>query len=590
MKKIFALVLAVVFVLALFAACGNTPTPATPDTPSTPGTPDTPSTPSNPSTPDTPDTPATPDKPFAVDELGIATEPYEWPLPLTDDDDIVLTYWWSTYSPQYIPADKDYGDTALPVAIREMTGVHVEWQNIPYATRKDVFGVLLASDDLSDMMHYATAYYPGTPLQMVEDGYFVNVLDYKDCVPNYLYQSKYKYPDDRATYEAVFYEEDVIPAVWSLSKDPIVTDVGWGVRADMLAKIGKKPEDLKTWDDFHEALVGIKSAIDSVEFPMWVSSMIESNHYWQFNSFENISVVTLIDLPMFYYRDGELVMGCSSEGDRQFAEYMSGLFAEKLVNPDWQAYFFATFYDKTYNNETFWQGIQPTYKDTNAKTADPNCDWQPVGKPLVTEDQVVHAGTVRNRTSAGNICIATKNHDVELCLKWCDFRFAPNGWELFAYGPEGLIIEKLPDGTRRNTEWALNNPDGMEMAGLISIYTSSRMTEALLTVLDTQYLNENGKFALEAVEFWTEFDRQHYDRAGALPVGVRLSTEQSEECNKYRADIITFVAEQYSSFIDGSKPISEWDAYQKQLDQMGRQEVLALYREAIEDYNAKRGG
>ena len=128
------------------------------------------------------------------------------------------------------------------------------------------------------------------------------------------------------------------------------------------------------------------------------------------------------------------------------------------------------------------------------------------------------------------------------------------------------------------------------MAGLISIYTSSRMTEALLTVLDTQYLNENGKFALEAVEFWTEFDRQHYDRAGALPVGVRLSTEQSEECNKYRADIITFVAEQYSSFIDGSKPISEWDAYQKQLDQMGRQEVLALYREAIEDYNAKRGG
>ena len=357
----------------------------------------------------------------------------------------------------------------------------------------------------------------------------------------------------------------------------------------MLEKVGMKLEDLVTWDDLREALRAVKSTIDSVDFPMWMSSMIESNHYWEFNSFENISVITTIDLPIFYYRDGELVMGCSSEGDRQFAEYMSGLFAEKLVNPDWQAYFFATFTDRTYNNETFYQGIRPTYKDTNRLTSDPNCDWQPVGKPLQTRDQVVHAGTVRSRTSAGNICIAAKNHDVELCLKWCDFRYAPNGWELFAYGPEGLVVETDANGNRRNTDWALSKPDGMELAALISVYTTSSMTEAVLIASDSQYLNPDGHFAMEAIEYWTDFDLKHYDRAGALPVGVRLSTEQSEEVNKYRADIITYVAEQFSGFVDGSNSLDNWETYQNTLDQMGRQEVLRLYREAIEDYNARQG-
>nr|MCR5648854.1 hypothetical protein [Oscillospiraceae bacterium] len=83
---------------------------------------------------------------------------------------------------------------------------------------------------------------------------------------------------------------------------------------------------------------------------------------------------------------------------------------------------------------------------------------------------------------------------------------------------------------------------------------------------------------------------EHYDRAGALPLGVRLSTEQSEEVGKYRADLITYVAEQFAGFVDGSNPMSNWDTYQTTLDQMGRQEVLAIYQEAIDDYNAKQAG
>ncbi len=583
MKKIFALVLAVVFVLALFAACGNTPAPAPAPTSQTPDTPDTPDA------PDAPDTPDVPEGPYAVDEFGIAKEPYDWPLPLTDDPDTVLSYWWTTYSPQYIPADKEYGDTELPKAIQERTGVTVEYMNIPYTSRQEGFSVLLAADDLPDMVCYATAYYPGTPAQMVEDGYFANIYDHKDWMPNYLYQSKWADPEDKATYEAVFYEEELVPIAWSMFEGPGVTDTGYCVRQDMLDKVGLKAEDLKTWDDFYSAIKTVKNEIDTVEFPLWLSSMIETGNYWQFNSFENISVITTIAIPPVYFRDGEMTIGCTSEGDKQFAEFMSKLFAEKLVNPDWQGYFFGmAFMPHTLNNETFWQSLGAgSIVDTNNQCTDPNCNWVPVQKPLVTEDQVIHAGTIRSRTATGNCCFASKNTDLELCMKWYDYRYSPAGWELFAYGPEGLVVEKGADGVRRNTEWALSNPDGIDLSGLLSLYTASRMVEGGLCAYDAQLLNDSGSIALDAIDFWTKIDEEHFDKTGCLPVGVRLSTDQSEEVGKYRADLITYVAETFASFVDGSAPLSEWDNYQKTLDQLGRNEVLAVYQEAYEDYLAR---
>ena len=132
---------------------------------------------------------------------------------------------------------------------------------------------------------------------MVEDGYFANIFDFAEYMPNYLYQATYANPSDRDTYESVFYSDDVVPVAWLLWSTDIVVDTGYCVRQDWLDKIGKKAEDIVTWDDLEETLLQIKSVIDTCEFPMWLSSMIEINNYWQFNSFDNLSVITTINLP-----------------------------------------------------------------------------------------------------------------------------------------------------------------------------------------------------------------------------------------------------------------------------------------------------
>jgi putative aldouronate transport system substrate-binding protein len=585
LKKITALILAVLFTLLLMASCGssNNVQPAVTDKPDKTEAPTSQETAAPSEEPDN-------GLPFATDDRGIATEPYNYTLPLTTSNE-VITYWWSTYSPQFIPAGKTYGETALPQEAYARTGVNVEYVDVPTASRTENFGVLLASDDLCDIMSYATAYYPGTPLQMVEDGYFANIFDFAEYMPNYLYQATYANPSDRDTYESVFYSDDVVPVAWLLWSTDIVVDTGYCVRQDWLDKIGKKAEDIVTWDDLEETLLQIKSVIDTCEFPMWLSSMIEINNYWQFNSFDNLSVITTINLPpIILDKNGKVQMGCTTEGDKALMTKFNKFYNEGLINPDWQSYFFAqAFSAHTYNNEVFYQSMGASgIPDVKRMTTDPNCDWRAVQRPLVTEDQIIHVGTVRSRTATGHACFAAKNNNLELAMKWIDYRYSPEGWELFCYGPEGLVVEKDENGNRRNTEWALSNPDGMDINSLLGLYTVGQLVEPGMIAYDKALLNPNGEIPLATIQSWTSWQKAHYDGSGALPIGVRLNTEQSEAVKEYRTDIITYIAETYASFLDGSTPLSSWDNYQSTLEQMGLQKILDIYQDAYDAYLAKR--
>jgi hypothetical protein len=176
LKKITALILAVLFTLLLMASCGssNNVQPAATDKTDKTEAPTSQETAAPSEEPDN-------GLPFATDDRGIATEPYNYPLPLTTSNE-VITYWWSTYSPQFIPAGKTYGETALPQEAYARTGVNVEYVDVPTASRVENFGVLLASDDLCDIMSYVRDTIPDSS-PMVEDGYFANIFDLPSICP-----------------------------------------------------------------------------------------------------------------------------------------------------------------------------------------------------------------------------------------------------------------------------------------------------------------------------------------------------------------------------------------------------------------------
>lgn len=71
------------------------------------------------------------------------------------------------------------------------------------------------------------------------------------------------------------------------------------------------------------------------------------------------------------------------------------------------------------------------------------------------------------------------------------------------------------------------------------------------------------------------------------PSSLKLTDEQSEELNAIQSDVITYINENFLSFIDGSKPLSEWDDYVRGATEIGLGKCQAIYQEAYDDFIAK---
>ncbi len=71
------------------------------------------------------------------------------------------------------------------------------------------------------------------------------------------------------------------------------------------------------------------------------------------------------------------------------------------------------------------------------------------------------------------------------------------------------------------------------------------------------------------------------------PNSISLDDEDSAYLVSVGADIQTFIRENYLQFVDGSKPMSEWDDYVNTLQSLtGWEESKAIYQKYYDDFMA----
>ena len=70
---------------------------------------------------------------------------------------------------------------------------------------------------------------------------------------------------------------------------------------------------------------------------------------------------------------------------------------------------------------------------------------------------------------------------------------------------------------------------------------------------------------------------------------ITQTKEETEQISSKITAISSYAEEMWFSFISGETPISDetWNAYKKQLDDLGLQEVLAIKQAALDRYNAR---
>lgn len=577
MKKKLILLLSILFVLSLFAGCGGDNT-----APSTVAPVDDQGT-----SEDAANAPEEDDSPynyaagkFETNEKGFPVEPYEYELPLTTTGE-TLSFWTTVFTPQYLP-EEGYGGLEYAIQLEEMTGVVVEYVIVPSESRKENYSIMQASDDLCDILSQAIFFSSDTYEKNLEDGWWVNIYDYKDYCPNYIYQATFD-PKDQQTYESVFYKEDKIVTFHSMLKDSVIAAM-YTARGDWLAEMGKTNDDIVTIENLHEMLTYFKA--NFCEYPLPLFGVIDMAGCYFFTCYDTLPAVGGVG-PV-YQINGEVQFANSTERDKELMITLNQWFTEKLIDPDWTSFTS----NQSYANKTVTGQVGMVFMSPGevtgyeqATTNDEDCTWVPLHKPLKYPGQVIHLGGETARVSYGSSCVSASCENIELAITWCDFRYSPYGSFYASYGPEGVLWEKDENGNPTATEWALNHPEGLSYAWACMLYGINSLAEHGLEDGMRKYAYPGGKRLEEMHYYWDDYD---YDGAYEWPVGVNFTEDQTAEVNKYMADLVTYISENYLGFVDGSKPLSEWDAYVSGLYELGWNDILAVYQEAYDTYIAEQ--
>ena len=594
MKKLMALLLAVLMIAMLFAGCGgnsgntagnsgSASAGSSTNSGSSAGT----TTPDEPSTePDAgTDTEPVEEGPYhfavgkyAADENGIATEKYEYVLPLSTTDE-VLTYWGVCYIPQYLP-EGGYNEMPLPVEVENRTGVHVEYSMLAADALQNNFSVLLASDSLLDIMCGARSYYTGKSFKEAirEEGYFVNLYDYREYMPNYLYEAL-RDPNDLDTIHTVFTESDLIMNFYELY-DELELNNGAFTRSDWLKDMGKTPEDIVTFQDLHDLLYFHK-AEKGATAPMTFLKILETPGVNEFVGFDTYWSVYGIS-NQHVTADGKVVMSNMNDNDRDLMTLMNSWYNEGLIDPNWASYSSLQDFDMKLDSGEmgYLCGTRPTTIVKHNDYLPEGESWVALRKPLREEGQTLHMGYRVNRVYWGSAAISTTCPNIELAVTWLDWRYSEAGKFMYAYGVQGVSWDYDEEGIVRLTDFILTHEAYYSMA--MTAYALNNIAEPGLYVNYSWQIPGNAS-SKEAINFWGTVP---HDNDYMYPAGISYTDEQTEILAQYGNDVGTYLEENYVLFLDGSKPLTEWDSYVEGLRAIGIDEIIAVYQEAYDSYIA----
>ncbi len=582
MKKVLAMLLAVLLIAAMFAGCAESKPPVSDATqppvsdatqPPAEGGDDTPSE-------ETPE-PASPYNfaagNYEVDAAGFPTANYDYTLPLSTTDE-VFTQWTVCWTPQYIP-EGGFGTMPYPTYLNETTGVNIEYVIISGDNRQANFAVLLAADDLCDISAGGLSFYSGTVRSAVEDEWFVNLYDYKDYMPNYMYETISR--DNVDVTSKVFYDNDMVVAFYGMYKDPLMA-TGYCVRNDFCEKWGVNAAELDTFDEFHDALTIFKN--NGVEAPLSIFSSIELTPGFNFSGYNTSCMVTDTALPTAKKTlDGKVQFSLTTEDDRDLMTMLSTWYSEGLIDKNWASCDNTTVMGDTITTDKTAAVILTPgeISDWESQTTNPDCEWTAIPRLKKTSDQKLMFGQTVTNTGYGSWCISAKCENIPLVVTYADWCYSPEGSTIVSYGVPDLCWYYNEEGEIRLGDFMLNNPDGLGVAWALCLHACNFLADAGLEYHPRKYSYDGGERLMEMHNMWLTPD---YKGEMDVPTSMTFTEEQENELSSYSNEISTYIQENYLAFLDGSKPMSEWDDYVAALYDLGLDRCIEIYQDAYDSF------
>ena len=472
----------------------------------------------------------------------------------------------------------DDGATLVTDAMQKATGVDVDWS---YMTAEQI-QLALTGKDLPDAIFlYASIMDKATMYEYGQGGYFVNFMDYLDIMPNFSAVIK-------ANPEALKVVQNEDGSVYCLPT-LTVTSTGFNnllfYRTDMMKEIGWEKAPATT-DEFIQFVTELQAhyGANDPEF-IAVNAYAANRMGWstkRIMSYFFPSFGELLLTEMTVDSNGKVVLGAATEQYKHLMEFMNELWESGAFNTNIYSQ------EATASQALAAGNHVAIVTDHNGHTADGYANMS-VLAPLTSEYQTTPHWYKAPSCSWGRInAISTQCEDIETMVKWFDAWYAPATDPLNAEGTlygitpwlgEIGVDHSLDDATGIYAELA---HEGIEMGKFLA-------SESFQTALYSGY--EGGLFP--------------YSSAPVNGVGVKgqgtinnlwpyaetpfdlttlvLTQDETDTYNDAWTDINAYIAETTAKFISGETDVETgWDAYIKDLEKMGLQELLDVYQGAYD--------
>ena len=506
----------------------------------------------------------------AADTQASAT-PTEVTYPLEKGEKI--TYWVQLNG----NASANYtnlGDTEFGKALKEQTGIDVEFQHPAAGQEKEQFNLIIADGNLPDIMEYQWVKgYPGGPEKAIRDGVIIPLNDVIDKYCPNLKAFLAEHPE----FDKMIKTDDghYYAFPFLRGEEKLCVNVGGFIRQDWLDELGL--EVPTTIDEWHTVLTAFKEKKGA-----------EAALCFDWANFKDKNqIIFAYDTSYTYYvgEDGKVHYGPMEDNFKDYLTTMHQWYQEGLLDKDMASLNGDQVISKMTTDKAGasvgWAASRMQVCMTTAQKSNPNYTLAATPFPSLEKGKAPKMGFIENAFPDVSAAITTKCKDVERAARLLDYAYGEAGHNLYNFGVEGVSYE-MKDGIPTYTDIVLNNPDGWPLAQSMAKHIRGSYNGPF--VQDGRYIEQYLQLPTvkECPTTWYVEGANKYNLPNVTPL-----QDESKELATLNNEITTYVDEMVLKFILGTESLDNWDTYVNTIKGMNIDRALEIYNGALDRYNAR---
>lgn len=493
-------------------------------------------------------------------QTGVGTD-ISYPL----DDAPTFTMWRVFSAFIWNGLMESYADMPTMPLIEEATGAHVEFREVPDSAAYEQFNLRIASGDFCDFM--AMDYYTGGVEAAYEEDIVLDLTDMvEEHMPNYM--AVVDTMDDY-TLKSIYTEDGRILRIWTLASN-VVSEQGLSYRADWAEEFGF--DKLVTVDDMYEYLCAVKDKYNCI-YPIFIDNSASLEGFT--GSFGAAGMnLGWTDLGMMLEGD-KVVSSVTHDGYRKYIEAFNKFYSAGLIKDNFYNEAYGPDYINAYVMEdncavTAIRGDKFTTMTENAIS--PTFRFEATA-PLVEKEGDEYKFLMKtSHTGMGNMSVTTACEDPETALEFMNWFYTWEGYMVTNYGEEGVCFEYNDEGDPVYTDFIVHNPDGYNVMNLRNMYTNP---------VFNNYINATAVFytydevELSAFEIWNN----NGNSDGSMPT-LSLTTDENAEYAEIASTVYTYASEQVLKWMIGEEALTDesWNAFVDQCNAMELPRCVEIYQ------------